>query len=203
MANDDLIVRYEVIQGLLYAHRRMNLNTVEVHKAAASIQALLEVLVEKGLVDREEYEARLGEADERLRKTFVEQGMSIVIQEDETGKYEPTGWAEVDCRSIRPICKSACCRLPFALSKEDVEEGVVRWVLGHPYLISRREDGCCVHLDPEALTCNIYERRPLPCRRYDCSNDRRVWVDFENRILHPKLGDPGWPGCVEESGDAG
>jgi Fe-S-cluster containining protein len=206
MSKDDPISRDEALQGLLHDHRRINLNTVEAHKAAASLEALLEILFEKRLVDREEFEARRQEADERLRRTFVEQGMSVVIQEHETGKYELKSYPEVDCDRIRPTCRAVCCRLPQALSKEDVEEGVVRWDLGHPYLISRQENGCCVHLDPESLTCGVYAHRPLICRRYDCSRDRRVWADFEKKLLHPKVDDPSWPTCVEsetaDSGDA-
>ena len=37
------------------------------------------------------------------------------------------------------LCKASCCRLPFALSRQDVEEGIVRWDLGQPYLIDQRE----------------------------------------------------------------
>jgi hypothetical protein len=33
----------------------------------------------------------------------------------------------------------------------------------------------------------VRDQRPLPCRGYDCRKDKRVWLDFENRIVNPDL----------------
>jgi len=199
---DDEISRGEWIQGLLYDHTRINLNTIEVHNALASVEALVETLVERGLLDREELDRHRAKADERLRKAFVEKGMAVAIQEHETGKYELEAAAEIDCASRLHLCGAACCRFQFALSKEDVEEGVVRWDLGHPYFIARTDSGCCSHLDPVARTCGVYEHRPIPCRKYDCTADERVWQDFENGIPNPRITDPDWPGCLKAEEDS-
>ena len=69
----------------------------------------------------------------------------------------------------------------FALSQQDLDEGIVRWDADEPYLIAHA-GGVCVHLD-EREGCMVYEARPRPCRVYDCRQDRRIWKDFERRIL--------------------
>jgi len=205
MGDEGKIDRDEVIQGLLYDHTRINLNTIEAHGALASVEALVEALVARGVLDREEFEARRAEAAERLRRTLVEKGMAVAILEHPASKYAFEDAAEVDCASRLHLCKAACCRLAFALSKEDVEEGVVRWDLGHPYFIARAASGHCSHLDPEGHTCGVYGHRPIPCRKYTCRHDKRVWQDFENRVPNPSLQDPGWPtsagdNAAEETG---
>lgn len=89
-----------------------------------------------------------------------------------------------DCRSILPICKGRCCTLHFALSTQDLDEGVIRWDYGKPYMIKQRlEDGRCVHNHPEEHYCTVYEHRPRPCRQYDCRTDQRIWKDFDKREL--------------------
>jgi hypothetical protein len=37
------------------------------------------------------------------------------------------GGVEIDCPRRIPLYKAACCRLRFALSRQDVEEGIVQW----------------------------------------------------------------------------
>jgi Fe-S-cluster containining protein len=89
-----------------------------------------------------------------------------------------------DCLSILPICKGRCCQFHFALSSQDLDEGVIRWDYGKPYLIRQRlEDHRCVHSDPGNGACTVYEHRPRPCRVYDCRSDQRIWADFDKRIL--------------------
>jgi len=42
------------------------------------------------------------------------------------------------------------------LSRQDVEEGVIRWEFGRPYLIAHGADGYCVHLDRESYRCTMW-----------------------------------------------
>lgn len=97
-------------------------------------------------------------------------------------KYEaPT--ASVPCAELMPICHARCCTLSFALSTEDLDEGVVRWDYGQPYLIRQRaSDGYCVHNAPQSHGCTVHEVRPRVCRSYDCRTDKRIWADFDQRI---------------------
>ena len=75
--------------------------------------------------------------------------MGVVYQKPEQDKYSFEGGAGIDCENRLHLCQAACCKLPFALSKQDVEEGVVRWDFSAPYLIAHGPDGYCQHLDQE------------------------------------------------------
>jgi Fe-S-cluster containining protein len=187
----------DIHRGLVYAHNRANANTAEVHQANATLNALVELLVDRGLVNIESLEARRKQAAEQLRRDYLGRGMAVAMQEFGVSKYEFKGGAEIDCGSRIHLCKSACCRLPFALSREDVKEGIVKWELGQPYMNARDGDGYCSHLDRCSGRCGVYEQRPIPCRGYDCREDRRIWMDFENRVINPKLADSNWPDCLE------
>jgi hypothetical protein len=101
------------------------------------------------------------------------------------------------CAELMPICHARCCKLSFALSTQDLDEGVVRWEHARPYLIRHRPgDGRCVHNDASG-GCSIHAQRPAICRSYDCRNDPRVWIDYERRIPAPEEAiyqpDPGPP----------
>jgi Fe-S-cluster containining protein len=112
--------------------------------------------------------------------------MGAVFQEKEQDKYGFDD-VQIDCESRRHLCKAACCKLSFALSRQDIEEGFVKWDLGHPYMIAKVRDGYCVHIEKGTYRCKIWENRPVPCRGFDCRNDKRIWLDFENKIINPKL----------------
>lgn len=186
----------DLLRGLIYAHNRANANTAEVHEASAMLRALVELLLERGVIDGETLAARQEQASEALRGRYVERGMAVAMQEFGVSKYEFQGGAEIDCKSRIHLCKAACCRLPFALSKQDVQEGVVRWDLGQPYMNARDGDGYCAHLEKCSGRCTVYTHRPVPCRGYDCRNDKRIWLDFENRVINPRIEDPDWPRCL-------
>jgi len=179
--------RSEVAGGLLYCHSRLNSNTTKLLESASFLYALIEVLEEKGLVKIDELEEKKREVAARLLESFLDRGMGVAMQEDERDKYTFSETVEIDCASRVHLCKAACCRMSFALSQQDVEEGVVKWDLGRPYLIAQDGDGYCRHLDRKTNSCTVREQRPLPCRGYDCRKDKRVWVDFEKRIINPQL----------------
>jgi Fe-S-cluster containining protein len=179
--------RKEVAGGLLYCHSRLNANTSKLLESASFLYALVELLSEKGLVELEELEDKKREVAERLLESYLDKGMGVAMQEDERDKYTFDETVDIDCENRVHLCKAACCRMSFALSQQDVEEGVVKWDLGRPYLIAQDPDGYCRHLDRETSCCTVREQRPLPCRGYDCRKDKRVWVDFEQRIVNPNL----------------
>ncbi|HZA23825.1 MAG TPA: YkgJ family cysteine cluster protein [Dehalococcoidia bacterium] len=193
---DDL--RQQIAEGLLYAHSRANSNTTRTLEAASFLYALIELMGEKGLITIEELDQRKRVVGERLAQQFHETGMGAMFQDPEYEKYSFDGGMEIDCESRIPLCKATYCRLPFALSRQDVREGIVRWNLGKPYLIDQGDDGYCAHLDRCGRGCTIYENRPVPCRAFDCRNDRRIWLDFEKRVPNPDINQPDWPYCLQE-----
>jgi Fe-S-cluster containining protein len=118
----------------------------------------------------------------RARDTLASQRVAL-----DTGgsKYEAEG-AAPPCAELMPLCRARCCTLSFALSTEDLDEGVIRWDYGQPYLIRQRaSDRYCVHNHPESHGCTVHEFRPRVCRAYDCRKDERIWLDYEKRIPAP------------------
>jgi Fe-S-cluster containining protein len=180
-------LREEVTGGFLYCHSRLNANTSKLLESSSFLYALVELLTDKGLVQIGELDAKKKEVAARLLEKYLDKGMGVAMQEDEQDKYSFTGTVEIDCENRVRLCKAACCRMSFALSRQDVEEGVIKWDLARPYLIAQGEDGYCCHLDRTTKCCKAREHRPLACRGYDCRKDKRVWVDFEKKIVNPEL----------------
>lgn len=179
-------IRSEVAGGLRYTHTRANANTGNLLEIASFAYAAIELLTEKGLLDITELDERKRAVAGRLVKKFINEGMGLTYQEKEQDKYQFEA-AQIDCEARLPLCKAACCKMGFALSKQDVEEGIVKWNFTRPYLIERGEDGYCVHMNRDRLNCTIHSHRPVPCRGYDCRADKRIWADFEAKIVSPEL----------------
>ncbi|MCD4737584.1 MAG: YkgJ family cysteine cluster protein [Bacteroidales bacterium] len=179
----------ELARGLLYTHTRINTNTTKTLEAASFLYALIEILNEKGLFSIEELDERKKQIAQRLVNKFVESGIGLMYQDPEYDKYTFKDESRVDCLSRLDICKGVCCKLPFALSKQDVEEGIIRWEFGRPYLIAHGTDGYCVHMDRETYKCTVREHRTVPCRGFDCQDNEKwkVWLDFEKKIINPEL----------------
>jgi Fe-S-cluster containining protein len=184
-------IHKEISSGLVYTHNRINANTAKNMETASFLYALIELLNEKGLLTIEELDERKKQVAERLVKRFVESGIGLMYQDPEYDKYTFDKEADVDCESRLDTCKAICCKLPFALSKQDVEEGIIRWEFGRPYLIAHGDDGYCVHLDRNTYKCTVREQRTVPCRGFDCRDNKKwhVWIDYEKKILNPELKD--------------
>ena len=187
------VLRHDVSRGLRYTHLRANLNTAELIQIASLAQATREVLEERKLIVSQEIERRQAATAERLSKEYSSKGMGVSFNHSDADKYDHRSEVVIDCENRIHLCKAACCKLRFALSRQDVEEGVVRWDFGRPYLIAQGADDYCVHLDRGRKCCAIYDARPCTCRAYDCRKDDRIWVDFEQKIPNPHLNDPDWP----------
>ncbi len=178
-------LKSEMAQGLLYTHTRINSNTARNLESSSFLYALIELLNEKGLLTIEELDERKKQVAERLVKNFVESGLGLMFQDTEEDKYEFEHEAKVDCKSRLDICKAVCCKLPFALSRQDVKEGIIRWEFARPYLIAHGDEGYCVHLDRNTYHCTVRDKRPLPCRGFSCKDNEKwhVWADYDKMIL--------------------
>jgi hypothetical protein len=188
----------DILRGLLYAHSRANSNTRELCRTAATVEALVELLANGGVLDQGAVEELRESMQQRLQGEYLRGGMGVAMQEFDVSKYAFDKGVEIDCENRLPLCKAACCKLPFALSAEDVHEGVIRWDLGSPYLIAHGGDGYCVHMDRCTHQCGVYDQRPIPCRGYDCRRDTRIWLDFDERVVNPRIDEPDWPACLSE-----
>ncbi len=180
-------LRKEIAGGLLFCHSRESEATSKTLEVTAFSYALIELLMEQGIITEDDLNERKRKIAKKLVENFRESGMGILRQEHESDKYTFQKEVNIDCENRVHLCKAACCRLPFALSQQDVEEGIVKWDFETPYMIAHKPDGYCVHNENHSCSCMVYKNRPLPCRGYDCRNDKRIWNDFEKRIINPEL----------------
>jgi len=188
-------LRRQVADGLFYTHVRLSQGTNKTLETSAFLYALIELLSEQGLISVEELDKRKKEVGERLVAQLEEKGLGVMLQDPDEDKYTFKGEAHIDCENRIHLCHATCCRLRFALSRQDVHEGIVRWDLGRPYLIAHDKEGYCSHIEQGTCHCTIRANRPLACRAYDCRNDKRIWTDFERRIVNPNINRADWPNC--------
>jgi hypothetical protein len=81
--------------------------------------------------------------------------LGLCIRTPNIDKYTFDKEADVDYENRLDVCKAVCCKLPFALSRQDVEEGIICWKFGRPYLIALEDNGYCVHLDRNTYKCTV------------------------------------------------
>lgn len=125
--------------------------------------------------------------------TASDRGWRASLQEAIPDKYALEGVTGIDCADRIALCRAACCRLNVLLSPQDLAEGIIAWDARHPFFNARDQDGYCVHLVRGGCSCSRYAQRPGACRVFDCRHDRRIWLDFEQRIPNPALATPEWP----------
>lgn len=139
---------------------------------AARLAWLIDVLILRGHLT-ERHRKILG-------KIRANRSLPVVFASD-TPAPEP----DIDCASRLALCRARCCSFNVALSEDEVRAGEVEWDLHRPYWLAKdRDSGYCVHLAARG-GCTKYGARPGVCRRYDCREDRRVWIDFEAKIPAP------------------
>ncbi|HUP60702.1 MAG TPA: hypothetical protein VNA69_09825 [Thermoanaerobaculia bacterium] len=90
---------------------------------------------------------------------------------------------DVQLRGAHADLQGSCCRLTFALTRDEVEGGHVKWDLGMPYHIRQNASSSCTH-QTAAGGCGVYANRPVICRRYSCAGDTRIWKDFDAMVLN-------------------
>lgn len=173
----------EAYRSLAAALRRANdaraRSDAELADLRARHQQLVDLLVAKGvlvpghlrLLDKVGEHAQASERPKVRLRQLVD-------------KYQVPD-AGIDCAARLHLCHGRCCAFSFELTTQDLDEGVVRWEVEEPYVIRHDEDGYCTHIDRGTLGCTIYAERPATCRGFDCREDRRIWIDFDQRIPAP------------------
>ena len=119
----------------------------------------------------------------KMLQKLIKLGMAVVYGDENNNEKE----AVFNHNGRKKICKAVCCSFNFALTKEEVEKGIIKWNKEWPYFISKDEDGYCSHLNRKTLTCEIWENRPQRCRKYDCRKDPTVWIDWEKKIINDEV----------------
>ncbi len=176
----------ELSRALLYVHQKLGREILKHEELAAHVYALTESLVASGALVLRDFEKRKEKTRELMMEEVLTKWEGAEILNEHTDKYsvEPV---KINCSERMHLCKAACCRLDFVLSRQDLHESAVKWDVGRPYHIRQREDGWCHHCEKTTKRCRVHEKRPLVCRQYDCRNDARIWEDFENAIPNPAL----------------
>jgi Fe-S-cluster containining protein len=187
MADRDDLLRTDLAHGLRFLHKMGDETRRAVYETALTVLALVEELRETGRIEDAEHARRVAQAE--IAELARVKENSRVRMELRVDKYAITDLPDIPCDELIPLCRGRCCTLHFSLSKQDLNERVVKWNYQFPYVIRQREDGYCVHNDPATRGCTVYEHRPATCRSYECRNDKRIWVDFEKRIpvVDPRL----------------
>src|SRR5688572_15998837 len=92
---------------------------------------------------------------------------------------------DIDCASRIPLCGARCCSFDVMLSRQDLLEQKLPFVIDEPYMLPRDPvTKKCACMDAQGK-CVAYDHRPATCRTYDCREDARVWIDYEGRIPAP------------------
>ncbi len=179
----------QVTRGIQHTNEQVSEVAQQLFVTATEVGALSNLLVARGLITKEELRAQRTVVARRLRALFREKQIGVKVDTRIPDKYTIPAETlpRIDCENRIPLCRAACCAMRFALSPQDLEEGVMRWDLSQPYVNRLGLDKRCVHQDRASLGCTIYEHRPGVCRVYDCRMDARIWVDFEKRIINPNL----------------
>jgi hypothetical protein len=185
-AEDPHPSRAEVEDGLRYLLHRATLSRLTEDELVASMRALVETLVSAGVLSKEQYERRRNRNLDKAVENIEAQPVARL--EPTADKYTAGPLPDIDCASIIPICKARCCKFTVRLSAQDLDERLILWDYGKPYQIRKRGEGqphadYCAHSEPGTFRCGVYGHRPKICRTYDCRKDRRIWRDFERRIL--------------------
>lgn len=173
----------EAYRALSAALRRSNdaraRSDGEVADLRARLTHLLALLEAKGVVNA----GHLRLLDKLGERARAEERPKVRLRQY-VDKYQVPG-GDIDCEARLPLCHGRCCAFSFELTTQDLDEGVVRWEVEEPYVIRHEADGYCTHLDRGTQGCTIYEKRPATCRGFDCRGDKRVWIDFDQRIPAP------------------
>ena len=167
-------------RGTVFTHTVLSEQAERGNETDAVLNGLIDVLVKRGLVSADE----LKRAIEDVRRESAEAGQLATIGAALRVDPPDAAVADVDCASRLPVCHAVCCRLRFALSAEDIEAGALKWDLARPYFNRRGADGYCHRSDSATRGCGIYDDRPTVCRGYSCAGDKRIWADFEGRVLN-------------------
>jgi Fe-S-cluster containining protein len=181
----DPITRIErqLERGSLFTHTVLSKSAEEQHEVASLAFGLVDLLVQKRLITRDELLESVRAVREEMHARGETTGPGVALRVDAPAK-PGRETVLVNCQERLPICKAICCKLSFALTAQEVEAGHVKWDLGMPYHIRHEASGFCTHLRDDPRCCGVYELRPAICRRYSCAGDERIWKDFDAMLLN-------------------
>jgi Fe-S-cluster containining protein len=172
----------QVERGSLFTHTALGRGFVRLRELESFVYGLIDALIARNVVTQDEIADAVASVRRQLDASGEIPEPGVALRVDNTDPASPP--VVVDCNARMHVCHAVCCKLEVVLSADEVEEGKAKWDLGRPYLLRHESDGLCTHNDRGTGRCGIYGDRPLPCRRYTCANDERIWKDFEKMELN-------------------
>lgn len=166
-----------------FTHSSLSTQAERINEIESFLYGMIDTLIDKGVIEKNAFEETVRKVREETlkKKEHFHAGIAITIEGNKKVKEE---YPAINCAEQLPVCKAVCCRLNFALTVSEIESDKVKWDLGQPYFIRQNEQGYCTHLKTKDQCCSVYEDRPNICRKYSCSNDKRIWNDFEKMELN-------------------
>lgn len=177
-------LREDLNAAMRFLHFMGMQTKLDVVDTSSRLFALIEELVANGQLDLHRFDERLLRL--RVKEEARAQDYAHVQVADNIDKYKIEDIPQIDCQSRISLCKARCCKLVFHLSFQDLDEHIIQWDYSAPYQIRRKSNGFCIHHHNSSGRCLVYVNRPAMCRTYDCRYDKRIWIDFEQRILSPE-----------------
>ncbi|MBK7536528.1 MAG: YkgJ family cysteine cluster protein [Myxococcales bacterium] len=181
----------ELHDGIRFAHDLAMAALARAERAEAQLVTMRAALVARGVLsdsassaDSADSAAEDDVAPDLERSPLQRYQPALLVSTSAAPDKHTVPSADVDCQSLLHLCLGRCCRFRVILAYQDVEDGL-RWVYERPYELRREADGYCTHFDREQPGCGVYQRRPAPCRTFDCRSNPSVWLDFERQIPVP------------------
>lgn len=154
---------------------------------AVIVQCLLQVLLAKGVVTKEELDVNYPQ---------MAAGLEVVRAKQITGPHQATpppdavDPVDLDCSAHHATCNAACCTsFNVFLTAEEAASNKYLWDIAMPYRLLVDDDGTCVYFDRDNFKCSIWKDRPASCRHFDCRSDGRIWEDYPQRTLSAMMMD--------------
>ena len=175
-------IERQVERSGFFTHSSFSNQAERINEIESFLYGLIDSLIEKRILDKGEFEETVKMVRDEIltKKEHLHAGIAISVDgNDKEANYPP-----INCEERIHLCKAACCRLHFALTVNEIENGKAKWDLGQPYFIRQSKDGYCTHIHGGKHQCTIYNDRPKICRKYTCADDKRIWTDFEKMELN-------------------
>ncbi|MGH2344853.1 MAG: hypothetical protein ACRDG4_06475, partial [Chloroflexota bacterium] len=103
----------QIAVGLGFCHNEINTLARQLVAASTEVGALASILTERGLLTKEELEARQVEERKRLMSVLSREEFGVAVSEEFPDKYAipPEKLPTIDCEARLPLCGAACCSM--------------------------------------------------------------------------------------------
>ena len=190
--NDNPQLTFEgLLPRLMAGINRLHHDMAQHHRVefeqAVIVQCLLQVLLTKGVVTKEELDQYFPQ---------MASGLELIRAKQITGPHQANPPADavepvdLDCSAHHATCAAACCNsFNVFLTEDEAASNKYLWDVAMPYRLLVDDDGTCVYFDRDGYKCSIWKDRPASCRNFDCRTDGRIWESYENRKLSSMMMD--------------